>query len=126
MLGVQGVKVDSSWCFISAKCVSSASARFLIYGAHTVCFCTLVTILDPPYLFFETRSHFVAQAVLKLAMLPRLALNSPSACLSLLSSGITGLYHHAGFHVIILKYNQYANWIFYILFLGNKSSNFGF
>jgi hypothetical protein len=38
---------DSSWCFISAKCGSSVSARFLIYGAQAVCFCTLVTILDP-------------------------------------------------------------------------------
>jgi hypothetical protein len=30
-----------------------------------------------------------------LAMLPRLALNSRSSCLSLLSAGITGVYHHA-------------------------------
>jgi hypothetical protein len=27
---------DSSWCFFSAKCGSSISARFLIYGAHAV------------------------------------------------------------------------------------------
>jgi hypothetical protein len=52
---------DSSWCFFSAKCSSSASARVLIYRAHTVCFCTLVAILDPPpnlwciiYLIFST------------------------------------------------------------------------
>jgi hypothetical protein len=38
---------DSSWCFISAKCGSSISARFLIHGAHSVCFCTLVAILEP-------------------------------------------------------------------------------
>jgi hypothetical protein len=38
---------ESSWCFISAQGVSSLSARFLIYRAHSVCFCTLVTILDP-------------------------------------------------------------------------------
>jgi hypothetical protein len=31
----------------SAKCGSSISAKFLIYGAHAVCFYTLVTILDP-------------------------------------------------------------------------------
>jgi hypothetical protein len=39
--------LDPPWCFISAKCGSSISARFLIQRAHTVCFCTLVTILDP-------------------------------------------------------------------------------
>jgi hypothetical protein len=37
---------DSPWLFISAKCGSSISARFLIHGAHAVCFCTLVAILD--------------------------------------------------------------------------------
>jgi hypothetical protein len=37
---------DFSWCFFSVKCGSSVSARFLIYRAHTVCFCTLVAILD--------------------------------------------------------------------------------
>jgi hypothetical protein len=41
---------DSSWCFISATCHSSISARFLIYRAHAVCFCVLVAILDPPKL----------------------------------------------------------------------------
>jgi hypothetical protein len=35
---------DSSWCFFSAKCSSSVSAGILIYGAHAVCFCTLVAI----------------------------------------------------------------------------------
>jgi hypothetical protein len=38
---------DSSWYFISTKCGSSLSARFLIYGAHVFCFCILVVILDP-------------------------------------------------------------------------------
>jgi hypothetical protein len=37
---------DSSWWFFSAKCGSSVSAKFLIYGAHAVCLCPLVTILD--------------------------------------------------------------------------------
>jgi hypothetical protein len=36
----------SSWCFFPAKCGSSILARFFIYRAHTVCFCTLVSILD--------------------------------------------------------------------------------
>jgi hypothetical protein len=36
------------WCFFSAKCGFSISAKFLIYGAHTVCFCPLVVILNPP------------------------------------------------------------------------------
>jgi hypothetical protein len=31
-----------------ARCVSSISARFLLYGAHTICFLLLVTILEPP------------------------------------------------------------------------------
>jgi hypothetical protein len=45
--GCQGS--DSSWWFFfSAKYGSSISAKFLIYGAHTVCFCPLVPILDPP------------------------------------------------------------------------------
>jgi hypothetical protein len=39
---------DVFWCFISAKCGSSISAMFLIYRPHAVCFCSLVTILDPP------------------------------------------------------------------------------
>jgi hypothetical protein len=38
---------DSFWWFFSAKCGSSVSAKFLIYGAHAVCFCPLVSILDP-------------------------------------------------------------------------------
>jgi hypothetical protein len=42
-----GCQSFNSLCFISAKCGSSISARFLIYGAHAVCFCLLVTILDP-------------------------------------------------------------------------------
>jgi hypothetical protein len=37
---------DSPWCFISTKHSSSISARFFIHGAHTVCFCTPVAILD--------------------------------------------------------------------------------
>jgi hypothetical protein len=40
---------DSPWCFISAKCGPSVTARFLILRAHTLCFCTLVAILDPSY-----------------------------------------------------------------------------
>jgi hypothetical protein len=38
---------DSPYCFISAKCGSSVSVRFWSHGAHTVCFCVPVTILDP-------------------------------------------------------------------------------
>jgi hypothetical protein len=47
--GVRGVGVLLLLCgFFSAKCASSISARFLIYGAHTVCFLLLVVILAPP------------------------------------------------------------------------------
>jgi hypothetical protein len=38
---------DSPKCFISSKCGSSISSRFLVHGTRAVCFCTLVTILDP-------------------------------------------------------------------------------
>jgi hypothetical protein len=37
---------DSPCCFISAKCGFSISARFWSLGAHAVCFCALVAILD--------------------------------------------------------------------------------
>jgi hypothetical protein len=50
--GAECQSFDSSWCFISTKCGSSISARFLTYGPHAVCFCTLVTILDPSYKFW--------------------------------------------------------------------------
>jgi hypothetical protein len=36
-----------SWCFFSAKCGSSISVRFLIFGAHIVCFLPPFAILDP-------------------------------------------------------------------------------
>jgi hypothetical protein len=42
---------DSSWCFLSTKCDSRISTRFLSNGAHAVCFCALVTILDPRLVF---------------------------------------------------------------------------
>jgi hypothetical protein len=45
-LGVQDVRVLLLFFFFSAKCGSSISARFLIYGAH-VYFLPLVAILDP-------------------------------------------------------------------------------
>jgi hypothetical protein len=37
--------------FFSAKCGSSISARFLIYGVHAVSFFPLVAILDPSQKF---------------------------------------------------------------------------
>jgi hypothetical protein len=50
----------SEFCFFlmlfSAKCGSSVSAKFLIYGAHTVCFLHLVTILDPLPMFLRRPS----------------------------------------------------------------------
>jgi hypothetical protein len=38
--------------FFPARCVSSISARFLLYGAHAICFLPLVTILDPSLVIF--------------------------------------------------------------------------
>jgi hypothetical protein len=45
---------DSPRCFISTKCGSSTSAKFLIHGAHAVCFCALVAILYSPLPRFES------------------------------------------------------------------------
>jgi hypothetical protein len=42
---------DSPWCFISTKYSSSVSARFWSHGAHAVCFCALIAILDLPRLY---------------------------------------------------------------------------
>jgi hypothetical protein len=51
-LRVQGVRVlILLGSFFSANCSSSISAKFLTYGAHTVCFCPLVAILDPLPIF---------------------------------------------------------------------------
>jgi hypothetical protein len=49
--GLGGQCFNSLWCFTSAKHCSSVSARSLIYGAHTVCVCVPVTILDSSQLF---------------------------------------------------------------------------
>jgi hypothetical protein len=38
----------------SAKCGSTISARFLIYGAHTLCFVPLIAILNPLPNFFNS------------------------------------------------------------------------
>jgi hypothetical protein len=50
-LGVWGVSVllipGGFFSFSFAKCGSSFSGRFLIHGAHAVCFLPLVAILDP-------------------------------------------------------------------------------
>jgi hypothetical protein len=39
---------NSPWCFTSTKYGSSVSPRSLIHGAHSVCVCDPVTILDLP------------------------------------------------------------------------------
>jgi hypothetical protein len=49
-LGVQGAKALGT-------CVSSVSARSLIHGAHAVCVCVPVTILDPPHSGFDLTSR---------------------------------------------------------------------
>jgi hypothetical protein len=53
-MGSECWSFDSSWCFISNKCDSRVSARFLIYRAHAVCFHALVAILDPLQFHFLT------------------------------------------------------------------------
>jgi hypothetical protein len=52
-----GLRVLEFWFFVfffSAKCGSSISAKFLIYGAYAVCFLPVLAILDSPktYCFF--------------------------------------------------------------------------
>jgi hypothetical protein len=61
-LGVQGVKaLFPLGVVFLPSCGSSVSAKFLIYAAHAVCSCTLVTILDPPH--DECLSGRVPQAI---------------------------------------------------------------
>jgi hypothetical protein len=45
-LGVQSADVSALWCFTSAKHVSSVSANSLVHGAHAICSCVPVVILD--------------------------------------------------------------------------------
>jgi hypothetical protein len=52
-LGAQGCCTCASFLwFYPARCVSSISARFLLCGAHAICFLTLVTILEPSWKHF--------------------------------------------------------------------------
>jgi hypothetical protein len=44
-----------------ARCVSSDSARFLLYGAHAICFFPLVAILEPLPLFIFLMLLFATQ-----------------------------------------------------------------
>jgi hypothetical protein len=83
---------DSSCCFISTKCGSSISARVLIYGAHAVCFCTLVTILDPLeslWIFTEYRSELYVMSCL------------PDHCLPL---------HHPGTNLLERRPRKIRSW----------------
>jgi hypothetical protein len=61
-LGVQGVKVLLILGgFFSAQCVSSVSAKFLIYRVNAICFLPLVTILD--HNFWMIQSPFSHQHI---------------------------------------------------------------
>jgi hypothetical protein len=60
-----GGPVVSEFCFVlvvfPARCVSSISARFLLYGSHTICFLFLVAILETPlmsHLYVDIYWHF--------------------------------------------------------------------
>jgi hypothetical protein len=50
--GCQGF--DSPWCFTSAKCGFSISARFWSHRAHAFWFCTLVAILEHHQVFLKS------------------------------------------------------------------------
>jgi hypothetical protein len=64
-LGVQGVKVlILLGAFFFAKSGSTISARFLTYGAHSVCFSTAVAIMDPPVVVFLMTASRVTTACL--------------------------------------------------------------
>lgn len=55
----------------------------------------IVVILRSLFLFcFKIGHHYLAQAVLEFAMLPRLSQNSQFSCLSFLYAGITGSHSH--------------------------------
>jgi hypothetical protein len=49
-VGVQGAILSALSCFPSVKCVSRISASSRIPGAHAVCICVPVAILDPPFI----------------------------------------------------------------------------
>jgi hypothetical protein len=53
---------DSSWWFCFCQVWLSVSAKFLTYGAYPVCFCPLVTILDPPIFFPNLGLVYARQA----------------------------------------------------------------
>jgi hypothetical protein len=60
-LGVRGVRVVLllGVFFFSAKCGCSISTKFLIYGAHAVCFLPLVAFLDLSKKCFISIRHFL-------------------------------------------------------------------
>jgi hypothetical protein len=66
--GVSGVL---DFCFFlvvfTARCVSSISARFFLYGAHVIYFLPLVTILEPRKKLFPYISETKELEILKLA-----------------------------------------------------------
>jgi hypothetical protein len=54
---------SSPLCFTSAKGVSSISARSLIHGAHAVCICVPVAILDPLQQAFINNFSFYSEVI---------------------------------------------------------------
>jgi hypothetical protein len=50
-VGVQGVDVLILLGALFLTSVAPASQQGFIHGAHTVCFCNLFAILDPPHFF---------------------------------------------------------------------------
>jgi hypothetical protein len=81
--------------FYSAKCGYSISAKFLIYRAHTVCFCPLVAILDPLALFVVFFSKFGLSSVSRTSVYHATCSMSPALCLS----GALMLYRHFQFRI---------------------------
>jgi hypothetical protein len=61
--GFRVPKFQLSLCFISAKSVSSVSARSPIHGAHTICVCVPVAILDT-VLSVASNPHFYSVLLL--------------------------------------------------------------
>jgi hypothetical protein len=104
--GVQGVKtLIPLGFFFPSKYGSSISAKFLIYRAHVVCFCTLVTILDRLCM-----SSFISLSILIIILLSlEIEISSPSLCivfscviLDLLMSHIPMNFHIS--HAFILRF----------------------
>jgi hypothetical protein len=82
-----------SVCNLYSKCSSYYSVNIFVYQGIT-------SII---WFFFEIQSCCLAEVSLEFATYPRLASDSWFYCLSLPSTGIIGMHHHAQLYNVIFK-----------------------